>query len=317
MTARFVVQDLVGPLFVHFVPIVMVGGQMLDTLLSGVEHITHGMTQSAGASPFSLSPNISMWQWKQLLDYHEFRWTVGQTPFSDLSVIIAAWIGYFCTIGILRIYMYGRDPMKLNTVTAYHNMFLCVISLAMFVAGAFGTYHRAMSRGIDEIFCSNDPDGMRGLLPFTLYMYYLSKFIELFDTIILILKKKPVIFLHWYHHSIVMLMVWSWLQYDVAFATQGMIANTLIHVFMYYYYYSSSLGRNVWYKKYITTGQIIQFTLSFILSIPYIYFSLQKNCSGWNAFIFSMTINASFLALFINFYHSAYKPARHVDKKNQ
>ncbi|OAJ36955.1 hypothetical protein BDEG_21051 [Batrachochytrium dendrobatidis JEL423] len=150
MTARFVVQDLVGPLFVHFVPIVMVGGQMLDTLLSGVEHITHGMTQSAGASPFSLSPNISMWQWKQLLDYHEFRWTVGQTPFSDLSVIIAAWIGYFCTIGILR------------------------------------------SRGIDEIFCSNDPDGMRGLLPFTLYMYYLSKFIELFDTIILILKKAEM-----------------------------------------------------------------------------------------------------------------------------
>nr|KAJ3403374.1 hypothetical protein HK105_004095 [Polyrhizophydium stewartii] len=203
--------------------------------------------------------------------------------------------------------MAGREPMKLRLVTAAHNLFLCGISLAMFAAGLAGTVSRARARGIDEIFCSNDKDGMRGLLPFTLYMYYLSKFVELFDTVILVLKKKPVIFLHWYHHAIVILMVWSWLQFDVAFATQGMIANTLIHVFMYYYYYASSLGQNVWYKKYITTGQIVQFTLSFVLSVPYVYFHFQKGCSGWSAFVFSMVVNGSFLLLFIDFYRRTYK----------
>ena len=102
-------------------------------------------------------------------------------------------------------------------------------------------------------------------------------------------------------------MVWSWLQFKVAFATQGMLANTFIHVFMYYYYYASSLGHDVWFKKYITTGQIIQFTLSFILAVPYVYFHTQKGCLGWNAFVFSMVINGSFLGLFIQFYLRTYK----------
>ncbi|KAI8930044.1 ELO family [Entophlyctis helioformis] len=272
------------------------------------------MAKPAGASAFSLSLNTSLWDWRQLLDYSDFKWSVGRTPLADLQVILTTWAIYFSTIIGLKIYMRDRPAFKMASVTAYHNMFLCLISLAMCVAGVVGTYHRATTRGIDEIFCTSDSESMRGLLQYTMYMYYLSKFVELFDTVILVLKKKPVIFLHWYHHAIVMLMVWSWLQYDVAFATQGMIANTLIHVFMYYYYYASSLGRNVWYKKYITTGQIVQFTLSFVLSMPYIYYHSKKGCSGWNAFVFSMAINGSFLALFIDFYRRTYRAGAAASK---
>ncbi|KAH6585117.1 hypothetical protein BASA61_007088 [Batrachochytrium salamandrivorans] len=276
------------------------------------------MMMPIGASSFSLSLDISRWQWDQLANYHNFRWTVSRTPFSNLGIIVASWCIYFGTILVLRMYMANREPFKLKMVTAYHNMFLCLLSLAMFSAGVVGTYYRARSRGIDEIFCTNDENGMRGLLPFTMYIYFLSKFVELFDTVILVLKKKPIIFLHWYHHSIVMLMVWSWLEYDIAFAMQGMIANALVHVFMYYYYYSSSLGRKVWYKKYITAGQIVQFSLSFVLSVPYIYYSVVKGCSGWNAFVFSMIVNASFLMLFVNFYSSTYQPsASKLSKKRQ
>jgi len=86
-----------------------------------------------------------------------------------------------------------------------------------------------------------------------------------------------------------------------------MMANTLIHVFMYYYYYAASIGQSVWFKKYITTGQIIQFIFSFLVSTPYVYYHMQGECSGFNAFVFSMFVNGSFLVLFIRFYQKSYR----------
>jgi GNS1/SUR4 family len=95
---------------------------------------------------------------------------------------------------------------------------------------------RGLEFGFDETFCTKDLSTFKGIVPWTMYIYYLSKFPELFDTAILALKKKPIIFLHWlyfltkvlpsnrrYHHSIVILMVWSWLQYSFLFGMYGLL----------------------------------------------------------------------------------------------
>lgn len=42
-------------------------------------------------------------------------------------------------------------------------------------------------------------DGPIGLAA---YIFYLSKYYEFVDTFILVLRKKPVIFLHVYHHAV-------------------------------------------------------------------------------------------------------------------
>lgn len=39
-------------------------------------------------------------------------------------------------------------------------------------------------------------------------MFVLSKVPELGDTIFIVLRKQPLIFLHWYHHATV--LVYSW-----------------------------------------------------------------------------------------------------------
>jgi fatty acid elongase 3 len=131
---------------------------------------------------------------------------------SDLKVIATSWIIYGTTIVILKAFMSTRkEPFKLVTITALHNLFLCLISLAMFVSTLVEVFRRSEILGVDELFCTTDtdPDSERtkGRLFYTLYVYYLSKYYELFDTVILVLKKKPLIFLHWYHHAIVILMV--------------------------------------------------------------------------------------------------------------
>ncbi|KAJ3154644.1 hypothetical protein HDU89_007882 [Geranomyces variabilis] len=245
-------------------------------------------------------------QWSQVLDPQGFKWTPGVTPFSSLTIILATWSLYFSGILFLKFYMRNRPPFALRTATALHNLFLCGASAAICVGVVREVYRRATTRGVDEIFCTADPDSLDGPLSWYLYLYYLTKFYELADTFILVLKKKPLIFLHWYHHAIVILMVWSWIHYGIVFSALGTIANTGVHVFMYYYYFRSSLGGRVWFKRYLTALQIVQFGTSFVLAAPYVYYHFQKGCVGGPAFVGSMLVNFSFLLLFVQFYKGAY-----------
>ena len=50
------------------------------------------------------------------------------------------------------------------------------------------------------------------------------------------------LFLHVYHHAVVLLMAWSWLEYRQTLQFGGLLFNTAVHVLMYYYYFRRVLG---------------------------------------------------------------------------
>ncbi|CAG8764263.1 14275_t:CDS:2, partial [Ambispora leptoticha] len=127
-------------------------------------------------------------------------------------IILGAWAIYFTTIFGLKSYMASRTAFSLRYITAAHNLFLCVWSAGMFIYAVIDFIDRWQTRGLPECFCTSDSSSLSGRLFYNTYIYYLSKFYELFDTVILVLKKKPLIFLHWYHHAIVITMVWLWLE---------------------------------------------------------------------------------------------------------
>jgi hypothetical protein len=208
------------------------------------------LSAPAGTSALTFKTNTALYDYSQLFNPSTFEWKAGITPLADLSTIRNTWILYFIVITGLRVYMTNREPFKMKYVTALHSLNLCIWSLGMFIAGLVGTYEIYQKDGdIKDIFIHKTEDIPRkGLLFWALYIYYLSKFPELLDTVILVLKKKKVIFLHWYHHGIVILMVWAWLEAKMSFAVFGLLFNTLVHVFMYWYYFASVLGMNVWFK---------------------------------------------------------------------
>ncbi|PSN36984.1 Elongation of very long chain fatty acids protein 7 [Blattella germanica] len=125
-----------------------------------------------------------------------------------------------------------------------------------------------------------------------------------------ILRKKynQVSFLHVYHHSSTLLYSWIHLKYLPGL--QGIIMgflNSGVHIIMYFYYMLSAMGpayqKYLWWKKYITIIQMVQFILMMTYMTGTLVFScdLPKIVS-----IYFNLISIIFLLLFINFYNRAY-----------
>jgi len=215
--------------------------------------------------------------------------------------------------------MRDRPALKLTRLTVAHNVILTWWSAGMFLVGTYDLLSRWSERGVAEIFCSLDPRAAnRGRYPYIVYLFYLSKYYELLDTVILVLKKKKVIFLHWYHHAIVITMVWCWLESGTVYAHQGLLFNTFVHIWMYHYYCLAALGQSVWYKRYITALQIIQFVTAMVLTIIYFWVSFTRGCSAKEriAVVYSTVTNLSFLLLFIQFYRVTYHQGRRPSKES-
>ncbi|GLH05882.1 Elongation of very long chain fatty acids protein [Gryllus bimaculatus] len=83
------------------------------------------------------------------------------------------------------------------------------------------------------------------------------------------------------------------------------IVNGLIHVMMYSYYQLALLGYTVWWKKYLTQMQIIQFVIVFIHNLAVFF---VKSCN-YGLFITLLTLVQAiyFIYMFTNFYLKTYR----------
>ena len=73
-------------------------------------------------------------------------------------------------------------------------------------------------------------------------VHVLTKFPELLDTVFLVLQKRGVIFLHWFHHATVLLYCWHAFQFAVATALWYVSMNLCMHSLRYLYYFLMAVG---------------------------------------------------------------------------
>jgi len=230
-------------------------------------------------------------------------------PFSSIQSVVACVAFYFISIKASQMYMKNqRDPFSLKWLSVFHNLFLFLLSVAMFVGMAVEVFKVWNTQGVFILFC--DPEGVmgHGLLAFWYYIFYVSKIYEFLDTYIQIFKHKQPPFLHTWHHCTTLTIVWATLTTEISIQWLSISANAFVHIFMYCYYFLASLEMSVWWKRYLTKLQIIQFVVTIGINLYWLYGYHHHQCSGnvW-AWSYGMFIVTTFLFLFIRFYQDSYK----------
>jgi len=233
------------------------------------------------------------------------------TTWTELAVVITT---YLVVIYGIREFMKDRKRFELNWLVAIHNFFLSALSLVMFCGVSYHVFYIWLTStdAWNDLLCDSKHRLVNTPYNLWTYVFYLSKFYELFDTVIIVLKKRPLIFLHVYHHIITMVLVYVMMDDLVAVRWLPTIANCAVHVPMYYYYAMSAMGVSLWWKKYVTKMQILQFVIDVvgINAGAYYYLSGTKCSSSTESWLFGQAIIFSFLVLFINFYRKTYNRER-------
>jgi len=179
----------------------------------------------------------------------------------------------------LGLVFYGRDvmekrePYKLKWLFTFWNLLLSVFS----IAGAYYSVPHLIStlrtQSLYYTVCSEPRvwyyDGPTG---FWTALFILSKIPELVDTVFLVFQKKPVIFLHWYHHTTVMLYCWHAYTNTIGPGFWFAAMNYFVHSIMYTYYFMmnlSSFTRNLVkpIAQTITTLQLLQMVVGMVVTV--------------------------------------------------
>ncbi|KKY34365.1 putative elongation of fatty acids protein 3 [Diaporthe ampelina] len=247
----------------------------------------------------------------------EFRFVTGETPMSTLKETGIFVVLYYFVIFGGRELMRNREPFKLKAFFLVHNFYLTAISgilLALFIEQLLPTVVRG---GIFHAICDHD-GGWTQPLVVLYYLNYLTKYLELLDTVFLFLKKKPLTFLHCYHHGATAVLCYTQLLGSTSVSWVVISLNLTVHVLMYWYYFQSARGVRIWWKEWVTRLQIIQFIidLGFVYFASYTYFTStyftwmpnHGKCAGEEFAAFAgIGVLTSYLVLFISFYIATYK----------
>mmetsp|Transcript_10816 Transcript_10816/g.19101 ORF Transcript_10816/g.19101 Transcript_10816/m.19101 type:complete len:370 (-) Transcript_10816:78-1187(-) len=170
--------------------------------------------------------------------------------------------------------------------------------------------------------CETYGAGAAGLWSF---LFIISKFPELFDTAFIVLRKKPLMFLHWYHHITVLLYCWQSYTTQNAAGIYFIAMNFTVHAIMYGYYALRSI--NLWPRFIpswtITLLQLSQMVGGIVICLLTYKYKVKDNlpCSiSEVSFNTGVVMYASYFVLFLQILFSLLtgtKKTTSAAKKNQ
>ncbi|XP_054160046.1 elongation of very long chain fatty acids protein 7-like [Oppia nitens] len=213
--------------------------------------------------------------------------------------------------------MKHREPYQLRGPMFIYNTLMVVINYYFFFqAFRWLDYGRELANFRWPDGSDNSQRTMDYIWSF--YLYWLTKFVDLLDTVFFVLRKKyrQITALHLYHHTVVPILGWLYLWYcwGSPAITLFALLNSAVHVIMYSYYALAAFGPSIqkflWWKRYITQIQLIQFALLCMYGC-FIY----KYQHGYPQFAFwlAATQPPLFLILFAQFYLQCYTRVKKVD----
>ncbi|GMS93969.1 hypothetical protein PENTCL1PPCAC_16143, partial [Pristionchus entomophagus] len=229
------------------------------------------------------------------------------------------WIAVAYSVGIhaLQSAMANRRPFELKTPLILWNAALAVFSLAgairMFEEFSYVLRTRPLLESILYTVDINSSAAFWG------FAFVVSKIFELVDTVFIVLRKKPLIFLHWYHHAIVVVYATQSYTELVAGCRWFVTMNYAIHALMYAYYALAAAGYRLprVMSMVITTLQTTQMLIGVAISFIVLYCKLQGRIAqqSFENLALCFGLYASFAILFMSFFNKSYLSEEEKKKK--
>lgn len=219
---------------------------------------------------------------------------------------------YLLVIYFGKKYMATRAEFQIKPYIFTYNLYQCILNIWCVAAMIHEVWTNPWFTGA----WGNTPQQGKGgfTISFLVWIHYNNKYVELLDTVWMILRKKnnQISFLHCYHH---ILLIWAWffvLKTDAGGDSYfGATVNSTIHVIMYGYYTLALLNIPCPWKKWITQAQMVQFCVCLSHSI----YVLWKGNMHWSLPAAQAFVMINMLVLFGNFYRKSYtkKDAKKVE----
>nr|CDJ84522.1 GNS1 SUR4 membrane protein domain containing protein [Haemonchus contortus] len=229
-------------------------------------------------------------------------------------------VAYLSLIYLGQRFMRNRKPFELDgTLAAWNFMFSLFSGVAAYklIPELFRTFR---DDGFVGSYCYNNDYYTDASTGFWGWAFVMSKAPELGDTMFLVLRKKPVIFMHWYHHALTFVYATITYSEHQAWARWSLALNLTVHTIMYFYFGVRALKidtpRPV--AKFITTIQIVQFVISCYIFAHLVIIKSYNQIPGcavsWNVLSIGGLMYLSYLYLFAEFFYNAYIKKRSPTK---
>lgn len=165
----------------------------------------------------------------------------------------------FCFYG--QKLMAGRTAFGLRLTLAAWNALLCTFSFIGMLRTVPFLLGRLLTESYEDTVCRGATESYgQGPVGCWVMLFIFSKLPELVDTVFIVLRKKSLIFLHWYHHVTVLMYCWHAYETLAGSGLYFVAMNYSVHAMMYGYFCLQAL--NVCPKNFpaylITAAQIAQ-----------------------------------------------------------
>eukprot|EP00745_Piridium_sociabile_P028250 TRINITY_DN45437_c0_g2_i1.p1 TRINITY_DN45437_c0_g2~~TRINITY_DN45437_c0_g2_i1.p1 ORF type:complete len:320 (+),score=2.28 TRINITY_DN45437_c0_g2_i1:94-1053(+) len=189
------------------------------------------------------------------------------------GVIAVVYLLFVCTGR--RFFRY-RKPLEVDRSLLSWNF-------ALFMFSAYGAFRSCTrlfillgQRGFLFVACSPALFSY-GLGPsgFWTTAFIFSKIVELTDTVFVVVRKKNLTFLHWYHHVTVFLYCWDAFVREIPTGIFFISINYIVHTMMYLYFFLSgcnSMSKPKW-GIVVTLLQIVQMFIGLGVTLLSLYLS--------------------------------------------
>ena len=215
---------------------------------------------------------------------------------------------YVVVIFGLKYFMRDREAFQLRTALIVWNFILAAYSIASTIRMMSESFYTLYKYGWEYSVCS--PTIYFGDTAIWSFIFAASKVYELGDTVFIVLRKQPLIFLHWYHHITV--LIFSWKTYAGFYAPGRWFAsvNSIVHAFMYSYYFLRAMRYRLprSFSMFVTSIQLSQMAFGIYVNMTAKWvMDRGDSCHmTYEDINLALLMYASYFLLFGQFFYNAY-----------